>query len=167
MFDEKTTPYAILLLRLGNGALLLAHGLMKVLVFTPAGTVGYFESIGLPACLPISPSLQRSVAALPCSPGFIPALSLPPSSGSSGGLPSSAMPAMAGSFPTLAAAGNIRSSGHSFSGPWPCWVMVPILPKACLPAMKAQNWPARKPDRACLIQRPNKRSVRGMKERQS
>jgi putative oxidoreductase len=51
MFDEKTTPYAILLLRLGNGALLLAHGLMKVLVFTPAGTVGYFESIGLPGLL--------------------------------------------------------------------------------------------------------------------
>jgi putative oxidoreductase len=29
----------------------VAHGLLKVIVFTPAGTVGYFESLGLPAVL--------------------------------------------------------------------------------------------------------------------
>ena len=27
----------------------VAHGLLKVLVFTPAGTVGYFASLGIPA----------------------------------------------------------------------------------------------------------------------
>ena len=31
--------------------LFLAHGLLKVLVFTPAGTVGFFESLGLPGAL--------------------------------------------------------------------------------------------------------------------
>lgn len=37
-----------LLIRLTLGVVLLAHGLLKLLVFTPAGTVGYFESLGLP-----------------------------------------------------------------------------------------------------------------------
>ena len=51
MIDHKTAPYAILALRLTTGALFLFHGLVKVFVFTPAGTVGYFESIGLPGAL--------------------------------------------------------------------------------------------------------------------
>ncbi|MFC3530599.1 DoxX family protein [Vogesella facilis] len=51
MIDTRTAPYAALLLRLALGIMFLAHGLMKVLVFTPAGTAGYFESIGLPGWL--------------------------------------------------------------------------------------------------------------------
>lgn len=43
--------YAITLLRLSLGTLALAHGLLKVLVFTVPGTVGYFESLGLPGFL--------------------------------------------------------------------------------------------------------------------
>ena len=39
---------AVILSRLALGALLLAHGLLKVLVFTIPGTVGFFGSIGLP-----------------------------------------------------------------------------------------------------------------------
>lgn len=35
-------------LRVSSGALFVAHGLMKVFVFTIPGTVGYFESLGLP-----------------------------------------------------------------------------------------------------------------------
>ena len=42
------SDYAALLLRLTSGVLFIAHGLMKVFVFTIPGTVGYFESIGLP-----------------------------------------------------------------------------------------------------------------------
>lgn len=38
----------VALLRFTLGSLLLAHGLLKVLVFTVTGTVAYFESIGLP-----------------------------------------------------------------------------------------------------------------------
>jgi putative oxidoreductase len=49
MIDASTAPYAALLLRLALGVLFLAHGLTKVLVFKPAGTVGYFKSLGLPA----------------------------------------------------------------------------------------------------------------------
>lgn len=48
MIDPKTAPYAALILRLSLGAMFLAHALLKILVFTPAGTVGYFQSLGLP-----------------------------------------------------------------------------------------------------------------------
>jgi putative oxidoreductase len=46
-----TSDYAALLLRVASGALFVAHGLMKVFVFTIPGTVGYFESLGLPGFL--------------------------------------------------------------------------------------------------------------------
>lgn len=49
MIDIRTAPYAALLLRLTLGIMFIAHGLMKVLVFTPAGTVGFFASLGIPA----------------------------------------------------------------------------------------------------------------------
>lgn len=51
MNENTTTSQAIALLRVTSGALLLAHGLMKLFVFTPAGTVGFFESIGFPGIL--------------------------------------------------------------------------------------------------------------------
>lgn len=51
MIDLKTAPHAILALRVATGALFLFHGLVKLFVFTPAGTAGYFESIGLPGAL--------------------------------------------------------------------------------------------------------------------
>jgi putative oxidoreductase len=51
MNNTALTPYAATLLRVSLGALALAHGLLKILVFTPAGTVGFFASLGLPAVL--------------------------------------------------------------------------------------------------------------------
>ena len=51
MFNEKYAPYAVLALRVLTGALFLYHGLVKFFVFTPAGTYGYFESLGLPGVL--------------------------------------------------------------------------------------------------------------------
>ncbi|WP_137109651.1 DoxX family protein [Rhodobacter sp. SY28-1] len=45
------SDYAALILRVTSGALFIAHGLMKVFVFTIPGTVGYFESLGLPGFL--------------------------------------------------------------------------------------------------------------------
>lgn len=46
MIDNRTAPYAILLLRLALGVMFLAHGFTKIFVFTPAGTAGFFQSIG-------------------------------------------------------------------------------------------------------------------------
>lgn len=46
--SDQQSPYGVALLRVSLGVLFLAHGLLKVLVFTPAGTVGFFESLGFP-----------------------------------------------------------------------------------------------------------------------
>ena len=51
MIDTKMAPYGTALLRVSLGVLALAHGLLKILVFTPAGTVAFFQSLGLPALL--------------------------------------------------------------------------------------------------------------------
>lgn len=48
MIDQNTAPYAALALRLATGTAFLAHGLLKLFVFTIPGTVGFFESLGLP-----------------------------------------------------------------------------------------------------------------------
>lgn len=48
MIDQRTAPYAALVLRLSLGSMYLAHAFLKILVFTLAGTVGFFESLGLP-----------------------------------------------------------------------------------------------------------------------
>jgi putative oxidoreductase len=40
--------YAALVLRIGLGTVFLAHGLLKVFVFTLPGTVGFFEQVGFP-----------------------------------------------------------------------------------------------------------------------
>ncbi len=47
----SNSDYAALILRVTSGALFIAHGLMKVFVFTLPGTVGFFESLGLPGFL--------------------------------------------------------------------------------------------------------------------
>lgn len=50
--DARLAPYGIALLRISMGVMFLAHGfLLKVLTFGPAGTAGYFASIGYPAAL--------------------------------------------------------------------------------------------------------------------
>ncbi len=51
MNNQKSASYAALLLRVSLGVVFLAHGLLKVLVFTPAGTAGFFASLGLPGWL--------------------------------------------------------------------------------------------------------------------
>ncbi|MGF1594760.1 MAG: DoxX family protein [Kiloniellaceae bacterium] len=49
MIDNRTAPYAALVLRVALGVMFLAHSLyLKIFVFTVAGTVGFFESLGLP-----------------------------------------------------------------------------------------------------------------------
>ncbi|PKP80069.1 MAG: LysR family transcriptional regulator [Alphaproteobacteria bacterium HGW-Alphaproteobacteria-2] len=48
---ERQAALAALVLRVSMGALFLAHGGIKLLVFTPAGTAGFFESIGVPGAL--------------------------------------------------------------------------------------------------------------------
>jgi len=44
----NTSEYGALILRLALGAMYLAHGLLKVFVFTLPGTAGFFASQGFP-----------------------------------------------------------------------------------------------------------------------
>ncbi len=43
-----TNDFAALILRVALGVMFIAHGLLKVMVFTLPGTVGFFESVGFP-----------------------------------------------------------------------------------------------------------------------
>lgn len=40
--------YAAFVLRIGLGIMFIAHGTLKVMVFTLPGTAGFFESVGFP-----------------------------------------------------------------------------------------------------------------------
>jgi putative oxidoreductase len=51
MIDTRTAPYAALTLRVALGVMFIAHALLKLLVFTLPGTVGFFQSLGLPGAL--------------------------------------------------------------------------------------------------------------------
>ena len=49
MIDNRTAPYAALILRVALGVMFVAHSLyLKLVVFTLPGTVKFFESLGLP-----------------------------------------------------------------------------------------------------------------------
>ena len=48
MNNTQNTAYAALILRLSLGTMLLAHALLKALVFTVPGTVQFFSSVGFP-----------------------------------------------------------------------------------------------------------------------
>ena len=51
MNNTQNTAYAATILRVALGVMLLAHGLLKVMVFTLPGTVQFFESVGFPGWL--------------------------------------------------------------------------------------------------------------------
>lgn len=47
--NTSTNNHGAFLTRLTLGTILLAHGLLKIFIFTIPGTVGFFESLGIPA----------------------------------------------------------------------------------------------------------------------
>ena len=51
MNTTNNANLAALLLRVSMGILFLAHAGLKIFIFTPAGTVGFFESLGFPGPL--------------------------------------------------------------------------------------------------------------------
>lgn len=51
MTTQRNADHAALILRLALGIMFIAHGLLKVIVFTLPGTVAFFESTGFPGWL--------------------------------------------------------------------------------------------------------------------
>lgn len=51
MENTQYNQYAALILRVSLGVVFIAHGLLKVLVFTLPGTVQFFDSVGFPGWL--------------------------------------------------------------------------------------------------------------------
>ena len=49
--DAANADLAATILRVSTGVLFLAHAWLKLVIFTPAGTATYFESLGLPGAL--------------------------------------------------------------------------------------------------------------------
>jgi putative oxidoreductase len=70
MIDNRTAPYAALILRVTLGVLFLAHAGLKVFVFTPAGAAQFFGSLGLPPALAYLTILVETVGGLALILGF-------------------------------------------------------------------------------------------------
>lgn len=51
MINNRTAPYAALLLRVALGTMFIAHAGLKYYVFTLPGTAQFFQSLGLPPVL--------------------------------------------------------------------------------------------------------------------
>ena len=51
MSEPTQIGFAALILRLSLGVMALAHGLLKIFVFTIPGTVAFFDSLGYPSVL--------------------------------------------------------------------------------------------------------------------
>lgn len=51
MKSNATAAYGALVLRLSLGVMFVAHGLLKIMVFTLPGTAQFFQSVGLPGFL--------------------------------------------------------------------------------------------------------------------
>jgi putative oxidoreductase len=48
VIDNRTAPYAALVLRVSLGLMFIAHALLKIVVFTLPGTAQFFASVGFP-----------------------------------------------------------------------------------------------------------------------
>lgn len=51
LLNRRGSDFAALILRVSLGVMFIAHGLLKVLVYTLPGTVQFFEQVGLPGFL--------------------------------------------------------------------------------------------------------------------
>jgi putative oxidoreductase len=72
MIDTRTAPYGATVLRVGLGVLALTHGLTKLFVFGPAGTVGFFQSLGYPAIAAYYAMAFETLGGLALILGFYP-----------------------------------------------------------------------------------------------
>jgi putative oxidoreductase len=67
---HSNADLAATLLRVTSGIWFLLHAGLKIFVFTPAGTAGFFESIGLPGVLAYVVILAELIGGLALIAGF-------------------------------------------------------------------------------------------------
>ena len=70
MSNNQLTANGTALLRITLGIAAIAHGLLKVFVFTLPGTAGYFESLGLPGFLAYITAFVEIAGGLALVAGF-------------------------------------------------------------------------------------------------
>jgi putative oxidoreductase len=70
MIDDRTAPYGAAILRITAGVAFLAHAGIKFFVFTPAGTMHYFASLGLPGWFGLVAIAAETAAGLALVLGF-------------------------------------------------------------------------------------------------
>ena len=70
MTNDQLTENGTALLRVTLGVAAIAHGLLKVFVFTLPGTAAFFESLGLPGFLAYITALVEIVGGLALVAGF-------------------------------------------------------------------------------------------------
>lgn len=70
MIDSRTAPYGAAVLRITVGILFLAHAAIKLFVFTPAGTMHFFASLGLPEWFGLVVIAWETLAGLALVLGF-------------------------------------------------------------------------------------------------
>ena len=70
MQNEMTTQLGVTTLRVTLGVAALAHGLLKLFVFTLPGTVGFFGSLGLPPAAAYAVFLIETLGGLALIVGF-------------------------------------------------------------------------------------------------
>lgn len=74
MIDLASAPYGILLLRVALAILFFAHAYLKLVVFKPAGSYKYFESLGLPGWVAYVSIAAELLGGLALLVGFWPRL---------------------------------------------------------------------------------------------
>jgi putative oxidoreductase len=70
LIDQATAAQGAFVLRLALGSMWLSHGLLKLVVFSPAGFAGFLGSVGLPAALAWPIILAEIIGGLMILTGF-------------------------------------------------------------------------------------------------
>jgi len=71
MIDDRTAPYAALVLRISLGVMFLAHGfILKFMIFTLPGTAQFFGSLGLPPAFAYLVFLAETLGGIALIVGF-------------------------------------------------------------------------------------------------
>lgn len=71
---SSLAPYGVFILRIALAVLFLAHAYLKLRVFTVAGTIGFFRSLGLPGWLAPVTIVVEIAGAIALVLGILPVL---------------------------------------------------------------------------------------------